>query len=217
MRAVFISGWATGSDVWRRVGIPGFQTDHLSWVDLMHGEYELPDKCILVGWSLGGQLAMDLTSIPGVKGLVLVSSTTCLTRTEERPGLPRSECDRISAMLRKSRGGYLKSFFMACGARGEALDILLRESDTFSHDDLTAGLAVMFNHVAAPEPLVPARIVHGTEDGIVPFEVTGHLAGKVLGNARVIPVPGAGHLLPLQNPEAVERAVIDIACHLASM
>ncbi len=76
----------------------------------------------------------------------------------------------ISAMLSRSRRGYLRSFFMECGASGEVLEELLTDSDSFTMPELISGLAVMFNHTAMPEPHIPSVVIHGTEDRIIPFE-----------------------------------------------
>jgi acetyl esterase/lipase len=59
---------------------------------------------------------------------------------------------------------------------------------------------------ASPEQLlpisVPQRLVHGTADNIVPFELSEHFA-KASHNAKLIPLPGAGHF-ELIDPRARE-------------
>jgi pimeloyl-ACP methyl ester carboxylesterase len=40
---------------------------------------------------------------------------------------------------------------------------------------------------------VPQRVLHGTADNVVPFEMSRRFA-KASGNAKLIPIPGAGHL-----------------------
>jgi acetyl esterase/lipase len=59
---------------------------------------------------------------------------------------------------------------------------------------------------------VPQRLVHGTEDRIVPFEMSQRFA-KASSNAKLIPIPGAGHF-DLIDPRsrfwpAVQRAILD--------
>jgi pimeloyl-ACP methyl ester carboxylesterase len=214
LRTVLISGWATGNEVWEEVsrGIP--DPEHLCWNTVLLGEFTLPDPCILAGWSLGGQLAMDLSERPEVRGLVLVSSMTCLVMGEERPGIEPERCSMITRMLSRSRIGYLTSFFRECGASPAMVRRLLDSSERFSMDELVAGLAVMFNHVAAPSPFIPARVIHGTEDRIVPYETAGYLISSAFRSAGLVTVENGGHGLPFSEAETVIRVVNELACSL---
>jgi acetyl esterase/lipase len=59
---------------------------------------------------------------------------------------------------------------------------------------------------------VPQRVLHGTADNVVPFEMSRRFA-KASGNAKLIPVPGAGHL-DLIDPRArvwptVQRNILE--------
>ena len=86
----FIHGWAQSSNVWHFqqqfgdavcISLPGHDGAALSddWIATL--QQQLPETpCILVGWSLGGMLAMQLlVQHPGlqqrIRGLVLVGST----------------------------------------------------------------------------------------------------------------------------------------------
>lgn len=53
---------------------------------------------------------------------------------------------------------------------------------------------------------VPSLVLHGEQDQIMPLESAKEMAGKILG-AKLVPVPGAGHLSPLENPGAVNAAI----------
>ena len=85
MEIVFISGWATSSSVWKKMGKMRYPISFLEWKDILSGDYTLPSSCLLVGWSLGGQLALDMLHHPEVKGLLLISSMCCIASSEERP------------------------------------------------------------------------------------------------------------------------------------
>jgi acetyl esterase/lipase len=59
---------------------------------------------------------------------------------------------------------------------------------------------------------VPQRVLHGTADNVVPFEMSQRFA-KASGNAKLIPLPGAGHF-DLIDPRArvwptVQRNILD--------
>lgn len=215
MQIVFISGWATGDDIWKNVHCPDLETKHISWDRIMGGEFELPDRCILTGWSLGGQIAMDLSRRAEVRGMVLVSSMTCIAASVNRPGIEPERCSMISRMLTRSRRGYLRSFFLECGAAETELPRLLEQSDEFSMEELISGLSVMFNHLAVPDPSVPVTVIHGTGDRIIPVEISRYLAEFVMPRCKTISIEGAGHLLPVSHGNTIGKAVVDLAGSLS--
>jgi pimeloyl-ACP methyl ester carboxylesterase len=55
---------------------------------------------------------------------------------------------------------------------------------------------------------VPALVVHGDADLIVPVENGRRLAER-LPNARYVELPGRGHNLPLEEPDTINRLVLD--------
>jgi 3-oxoadipate enol-lactonase len=55
---------------------------------------------------------------------------------------------------------------------------------------------------------VPALVIHGDEDLIVPVE-NGRMLAERLPNARYVELRGRGHNLPLEDPETVNRLVLE--------
>jgi pimeloyl-ACP methyl ester carboxylesterase len=55
---------------------------------------------------------------------------------------------------------------------------------------------------------VPALVVHGDEDLIVPVE-NGRMLASRLPNARYVELPGRGHNVPLEDPDTFNRLVLD--------
>jgi pimeloyl-ACP methyl ester carboxylesterase len=55
---------------------------------------------------------------------------------------------------------------------------------------------------------VPALVVHGDEDLIVPVE-NGRMLAARLPNARYVELPGRGHNVPLEDPDTFNRLVLD--------
>lgn len=216
MKAVFISGWATTDRIWDSVNCPGVEKITISWEKIMLGDFTLPENCIVTGWSLGGQLAMDLSRKAEVRGMVLLASMTCIASQGNRPGIEPERCSMISRMLNRSRRGFLRSFFKECGASESQVPELLEQSDEFSMAELISGLSVMFNHVAVPDPSVQATVIHGTEDRILPVDACRYLADSVMPESRSIFIDGADHLLPVLNGEVIEKAVMDLAENLTT-
>ncbi len=190
----------------------GLPVHYLQWNKVLEGNFVLPSPCILAGWSLGGQLAMGLTANPAVKGVLLVSSMSCIASSGERPGVDPSLHSEIESMLAKNRVGYLKSFFRECGARGDGLSALIEQSFVFSNKELMLGLNTMFNRVIQPDRPVPATLIHGTDDRIIPFSCSRYLHDELFhSNAELIPVSGGSHLIPMTHPEVIAKGVRDLA------
>ena len=59
----------------------------------------------------------------------------------------------------------------------------------------------------------PALVVHGDADVIVPIENGRRLAQR-LPNARYVELCGSGHNLPLEEPETINRLVLDFLAHV---
>ncbi len=55
---------------------------------------------------------------------------------------------------------------------------------------------------------VPALVVGGAEDELTPPAVMEPMAGRILG-ARYVEVPSAGHMCPLEQPDAVNEVLRD--------
>ncbi len=213
MEIVFISGWATSSHVWDSIRNIGYPIHFLEWNDIISGSTDLPASCIVVGWSLGGQLALEMLNITEIKGLILVSSMCCIASSEAqcRPGVKPSALSEITSMLLKSRTGYLKSFFRECGATRDNLPLLINQSFDFSLEELQQGLDFMFKKVVKPTRSLPVMLIHGTHDQIIPFECSTYIADRFFsGSASVIPVEGAGHLLPLTHPDLIIEGVMEL-------
>lgn len=216
MRAVLISGWGTEKGIWKHVAPAVPDSEHICWSQVIRGDFILPNPCIIAGWSLGGQLALDLSERSEVRGIVLVSSMTCLVSGEGRPGIEPERCSMIARMLSRSRKGYLTSFFRECGTSSDEMEELLDMSESFTIEELTAGLAVMFYHTALPSPFIPSVVIHGTADRIVPYETAGYLTGSVLKKAEHIPVNSGEHILPYSHGDLIAKAVNDLAGSLST-
>lgn len=64
--------------------------------------------------------------------------------------------------------------------------------------DLTASLGTI---------AIPTLVICGEEDAISPMAEMQSLAGQIPG-AEFVPVPGAGHMAPLEQPDAVNAALV---------
>jgi pimeloyl-[acyl-carrier protein] methyl ester esterase len=111
------------------------------------------DRYSLLGWSLGGQIALDLAAaMPGnVERLVLVATTPRFAASEDWPhGMPAAALDRLATQLRTNYKRTV-SEFLELQVRGSAAsEKVLAElhGSLFSHGEahpkaLVAGLATL--------------------------------------------------------------------------
>lgn len=218
MEIVFISGWATNSSTWYKVEKElNLPVKHLSWVNVLKGDYTLPAECILVGWSLGGQLALGMLHHSEVKGILLISSMVTITSNENRPGVNPDLYKQIVAMLKRSREGYLNSFFKQCGANEPELNELMKQAELFTTSELVDGLAMMFNEEVIPERALPASIIHAKNDKVIPYECSEYIFEKYLHYCTsLFPLSSESHHLPLTHPERIMEAVNELVERIGS-
>lgn len=164
----------------------------------------------VAGLSMGGYAAMDLMRrAPGrVSGL-------CLVGTSARPDTPEQARRRRGLMARVARGGRFK------GVPPRLLPLLLhprRLDDQALCDEVAAmadrvGPAAYLRQQAAiaarpdsrpalPQVAVPTLV--GAGDQLTPPDLAAEIAGLVPG-AHLHVVEGAGHLLPMERPDAATR------------
>ena len=176
--------------------------------------YALPtqpigEKATIVGFSMGGGEVARYMSRYGGKGIgktVLIASVLpFLMHSQDNPtGIPHSVFDEIEQSLRADRAhfftGFFENFFgvnilspsvsvevlmwMQALAMQASMKATLACLSAFSSTDFRADLSAF---------TVPTLIIHGTDDVIVPIEVSAHQLVKKLPQAILREYPGAAH------------------------
>ena len=179
----------------------------------------LTERYALLGWSLGGQLALDLAAaLPaGVERLALIATTPKFLKSPNwRCGTPRPLLARLVHRLH-SEGERAVSDFLALLASGSAprtaarvrskLRAALRTHGAACPEALTAGLARLRDgdlRRALPMVRVPALVVAGQRDRIIRPAAVRALA-HALPDARYVEVAGAAHAPFLSHPVQFAR------------
>ncbi len=216
MKLILVSGWATKSTVWKsvmRILTAKLNVEFLQWWNAMNGELERivagsTERCIVAGWSMGGQIALRAAACnpDNLAGLFLVSSMTCLVERGRRPGVSRKTPRQIKVMLERNRKVYLRAFYAQCldpmkGAR--IIGNLLDDSDSITMSTLLSGLEYMVDTEAGLTFQAPLMAVHGRDDKVIPWECSEYISRHTADDSRVVYVEKAGHLLPIIEPETV--------------
>ena len=179
-------------------------------------EQTVEDEVSLLGWSLGGQVALRMTgNLQKKVARVILQSTTprFVAGDGWSAGLPAGQ---VKAMRRDLRRNYRKAmgdFFSRQFEEGEMSqerfwrvvdfavragrlppdEVALETLDTLAQADLRAELSQID---------APVLVVHGEMDRIIPFAAGAYLAEQ-LPFARLAALPGAGHAPFLSSPEDV--------------
>ena len=215
MKLYLVSGWAATSTVWKPVLknlSDKLDIEPVDWPEAINGELdrritENPERCIVAGWSMGGQIALRTAELnPGkIAGLFLVSSMCCLVEQGGRPGVSRDIPEKIKVMLERNRKVYLRAFFEQCLCPAKDTCIiadLLEESDSISMESLMSGLEYMSDTDAGLTPEIPMMMVHGRDDRVIPPQCSEYIM-RNSSLSRAAFIENAGHLLPLVKPEIV--------------
>lgn len=185
---------------------------------------QLPDHALLVGWSLGGLVALSIgLRWPGkLRGLVLIGATPCFV---VRPGWPHAVAPEVFAGFAQGLAqDYADTLrrFLALQAQGSdamrAVLKLLRQrllaQPRPEPGVLEAGLEILQDtdlRDGLADLSLPLTLVHGSGDKLAPLAAVRWLAHQVHG-ARLHEIDGAGHGPFLSHPSEVAE-IIRAAAH----
>jgi len=238
---VLLHGWATSGRILaglaaalapeRRVLVPDLRghgrsppppgpfalEDHAADVALLVESLGLA-RPVLLGWSLGAQVALGAAARIGesIGGLVLVAATPRFTSGPGWAyGLPRAQVDGLAARVRIHAGRALRRFFAAFFAEGEMPDEECRRALAAlaaEPPDPAAALGALDALAEGDQRSLlagiraPALLLHGGADAIVPPGAAEALA-SALPRARLACWPGVGHAPFLSRPREVAGVV----------
>ena len=213
MKCFVLNGWAASERAWDLCRFPRERI--FSYVEQLDGLHlkalEEVDGAILVGWSMGGSMALSLAAeFPEkIRGLVLVAATPRMM--EDRPtswrGMSERRLDALRRGLELTRG---QGFFGPPEGRPNPYmtdrpENLERGLEYLRKTDLRPKL-----EAAAPRfSAIGVRIFQSVADGIVRENNADYL-GRVFPRSRVEKIGGSEHALPVYIPGAIDDAVFDI-------
>lgn len=183
------------------------------------------NDAVLVGFSMGtGEVARYISTYGSArvaKAVFLGSLEPFLLKTDDNPdGVPQEVFDGLAAGVKADRYAFFTEFFKN-----------FYNSDTFLGTDRLSQEAVnaswnlasksgAFASVAAqptwltdfradiPKIDVPALIVHGTADNILPIDVTGRRFKDALPSAEYLEIEGAPHGLLWTHGAEINEALL---------
>lgn len=224
---VFLSGWATDKRFWfnQEEYFSSYNKIHISYYRNVHNHYltdlgetsyskvalelikEQEGPVILVGWSLGAMVALQLAVLAPEKlqGMILVGGTArFVNEAGYNAGLPQVIVDKMKKKLLKNHERTLKDFYMLMftqeerkqGAADKFMQQLSILATDWSSNELQAGLDYLKNcdfrnHLENIK--TPTLIIHGEKDEICPFQA-GEYLNKNIKGSKIKILPGCGHV-----------------------
>ena len=224
---ILISGWGTGNDVWDGLNLqpasPGGDI-RLPWFDCLGlapsdnallrvlGDAD-GAKHILVGWSLGGLIALSaaLRFPDAVAGLVLISATARMTAIDHYPGADPRMLRAMRVKLRRDPAPVVRAFAELCVAPhrdDDFCDTFTGSAASIEPAALDAGLAYLQEtdlRDRLGDIATPTLVIHGQADAVVPLGCASYLCEHIAG-ATLDVIPEGNHAMwPAQSSARESR------------
>jgi len=180
----------------------------------------LPRDAVLVGWSLGGQLALQLAAEPAlaVRRLVLIASSPRFVRADDWPhGLAAATLRQFAAQLEHDVGHTIDDFIelqLRGSAEADAVRATLKDSlarhGAAQPDALAAGLTLLEHNdlcALAQQVELPALVIAGQYDRVT-APAAGEALSQLLPQAQLLTIRRAGHAPFLSHPGQVNDALL---------
>jgi non-heme chloroperoxidase len=179
---------------------------------------------IHIGHSTGGGEAIHYAAGPGksrVAKVVLISAVTPLmVQTENNPdGVPMAIFDEIRQGTAFNRAQYFEDFtipFYGYNREGAKISQGIRDnwwrqgmmgSVKAHHDGIKAFSETDFSDDLKSVD-IPVLVLHGEDDQIVPFPISGAKAIKLLKNGKLISYPGFPHGMPATEADTINKDLL---------
>ena len=138
----------------------------------------LPDNPILLGWSLGGLLAINIATKIKISKLILVASTPKFVQSEDWPyGIDENNFRQFSDALQLNLSKGLKRFVSLQTQDKTQLKALNQSIDKFpaSTKALNQGLEILLTADLVDEFTqlkMPIEVILGNHDTLVPYRIS---------------------------------------------
>ncbi|BCW37693.1 arylesterase [Arthrobacter sp. StoSoilA2] len=183
------------------------------------------NDAVLVGFSMGtGEVARYISTYGSArvaKAVFLASLEPFLLKTDDNPdGVPQDVFDGLSQAVKADRYAFFTDFFKDFYNSDAFLGTERLSQESVDASWNLASQSGAFASVAAqptwltdfradiPKIDVPALIVHGTADNILPIDVTGRRFKKALPSADYQEIEGAPHGLLWTHGAEINEALL---------
>jgi non-heme chloroperoxidase len=178
----------------------------------------------LVGFSMGGgEVARYCGSygVERVRSVVFAAAIPpCLLKDDEHPdgGLDLDTVQQMQDGIRADRAGFLDGFLTNFFSAGGELKVSEEQRQAAlalaAQADLHAAASCIGSWVTdftddLPQVSVPALVIHGDSDAIVPIEVSGDRTAEAVADSTKTVIAGGPHGINTSHPEEFNRALLE--------
>jgi len=180
---------------------------------------------VLVGFSMGtGEVARYLSRYGShrvAKAVFIAPLQPFMLKTDENPaGVPQEVIDGMLEATKADRYAFFTGFFENFYNLDENLGNRMSEEAVRASWQMAANASPYSSVWAQPTWYtdfrgdidkidVPALIMHGTGDRIVPIDIPSRVLAKMLPNATYIEIEGAPHGMLWTHGEEINKALLD--------
>lgn len=229
--SLWLHGWAADTTIWPKELLPPtacaiyWKTPDISPIvaQLRRLHQTTGQAVVVVGWSTGGMLALELAQHypQGIAQLILISSTARFTQTAGYPaGLPAAAVHQLSRRLARDAASTLSAFYRSLFPAAEEMAaapfLSDRVPDLVTRLDpiaLQHGLQYLLQQdlrAALSALRIPTLVLHGEADTVCPL-AAGQFLAATLPQARLFTLPTAGHAPFMTQTAAVQRILVQEA------
>jgi len=184
---------------------------------------EIDEPIVLGGLSMGGYVALAFHQgyADRLAGLIL-----CDTRAEaDPPEMKENRRRTAESVLNDGPEAMVRGMAEKLAApvtisgRQEIVDRLVEMGIAQSRQGIASAALGMAERLDMTEQLpsinVPTLLVVGDSDGLTPPKLMGEMAAAIGDNARLVEIPQAGHIAPMEQPELVREAIDEFLAEIA--
>ena len=181
----------------------------------------------LVGFSMGGGEVARYAARHGqdrLRSMVFASAVPpFMLHTDDNPQGPleREAAEGMKQGVREGGAEFFEEFTTNFFTAGEELAVspgqletargLCAQADeTAAVECIEAFAATDFRRTTSPSSSVPTLVLHGSADGIVPFENSGMRTGEIVEGARVHVIDGGPHGVNISHPSEFNLALLSL-------
>ena len=170
------------------------------------------DAADVVGLSMGGYVALALWERhPNLVRTLVLADTRAVADTEEGREKRNAMIQRVLDQGRVALGAELTGTLLGKEPTPRAQARLRTMVETTRYETLVAAIEGMKRRRDRTPLLsgitVPMLVLYGEEDALIPPEAARELAAAAVPEARLVAIRRAGHLPPIEQPEAVYRVL----------
>lgn len=220
-----LHGWGYTGALWQPLAaaLPDWQvlTPTLDWrlgVDALTDQLAANLDALVLGWSLGAQLALQLAHRHprSVAALYLIAASPCfVARTEWPHGLPADTLNAFRTQFASTPARVQQRFLalqlMEDAQRNALTPVLQAALSPADTSGLPAGLAMLADQDlrALPTPPCPLQLLHGAQDRLMPLAAAQWLAQTHAAPLEII--AAAGHAPLFAEPAALAQRLQNLA------